>query len=108
MEAFLTFHQDDLIADRSFPDVFIKTLLVQDSLIYLKEYPDRIVLKHNQNFVQFNLAGIRVRYPGSLKIRYRLTGLEENWTESSVTSFIRFTNLTRQLRPRSTGDQSGR
>ncbi len=91
---FLTFHQDDLIADRSFPDVFIKTLLVQDSLIYLKEYPDRIVLKHNQNFVQFNLAGIQVRYPGSLKIRYRLTGLEENWTESSVTSFIRFTNLT--------------
>ena len=57
---FLTFHQDDLIADRSFPDVFIKTLLVQDSLIYLKNI--LIVLSLSTTRISFSSIWLVFRF----------------------------------------------
>lgn len=72
------------------PTVFIKSL----SLNY-KPFPMDSISEfhHNQNNFSFSFDGIWLKNPDKLTFRYRLSGLEEDWTYSNEGKTVNYNNL---------------
>jgi len=51
-----------------------------------------LFLNHSQNFIQISYKGIDVKSEGNILYKYRLEGLDSNWTYSKNT-FVQYTTL---------------
>ena len=50
------------------------------------------VFNYNENFIKVNYKGVSVKSEGDIKYKYRLEGLDTNWTYTKNT-FVQFTTL---------------
>ncbi len=76
------------------PFIDISRLVVNDSLYnsYAGAYRgDTILLNHNQNRLQFDIAAIGLLNPNEYQYKYRLHGSEESWQSTHQPTGIRYT-----------------
>lgn len=69
--------------------------------IYIEEFymnnlktlaPDEHLFNYNENFIKINYKGVSVKSEGDIKYKFRLEGLDTNWTYTKNT-FVQFTTL---------------
>ncbi|MBK9557049.1 MAG: hypothetical protein IPO47_14685 [Bacteroidetes bacterium] len=73
--------------------MYITDLLVSDELIDKSNFYTDLVFKHDENFVTINFSSLQLSQPNTVKYRYQLSGLTENWTDLGKNNVIRFTSL---------------
>lgn len=56
--------------------------------------PENLTLKYNQNHLTFYFTGISTKYPGNVKYRYMLEGLDDDWKPVTANNFATYSNLT--------------
>lgn len=69
--------------------IYIEDLSI-NSIKY--DFDSVLNLKHYQNFIQISFKGINVKSEGRILYKYRLEGLDSNWTYSENT-FVQYTTL---------------
>ncbi|MBL1213737.1 MAG: hypothetical protein HND52_10310 [Ignavibacteriae bacterium] len=74
------------------PQVHINHIWMFEQEISLPENGDKIEFNHNENYLKFNFIGIDLTAPHKVNYRYRLSGIDKNWVESSR-RFVQYTNL---------------
>jgi ligand-binding sensor domain-containing protein len=71
------------------PFVYIKSILVNDTLFNAASAP---TLNYNQNNISFKFDGITYKNPEQKSFLYKLSGYENQWKSSNTTQ-IQYTNL---------------
>ena len=89
----ISFNPDQYIFETGFPELYITDLLVSDKLIDKSNFYSDLVFKHDENFVTINFSSLQLSQPNTVKYRYQLSGLTENWTDLGKNNVIRFTSL---------------
>lgn len=79
------------------PKLSIRRLRVKDSLLSLIELKaflaENRAFKWNENFLLFEMSSNQIFAPIPLQFKYRLIGLDTNWTDNGYNQKIRYTNL---------------
>ena len=89
----ISFNPDQYIFETGFPELYITDLLVSDELIDKRNNYTDLMFKHDENFVTINFSSLQLSQPKTVKYRYQLSGLTENWTDLGKNNVIRFTSL---------------
>ena len=69
--------------------IYTEDFYVNNNKILLK---NSHVFNYNENFIKVNYKGVSVKSEGDIKYKYRLEGLDTNWTYTKNT-FVQFTTL---------------
>lgn len=62
-------------------------------IIDLLGMPEDLVLKHNQNFVQFNFAATTNDFSDKIIYKYKLNGYDKDWSPLAETGFAEYTGI---------------
>ena len=57
------------------------------------DYTQEITLRHDQNFISFDLAALSFRTPQNNCFKYRMLGLSDQWIDLSTRNYISFNGL---------------
>lgn len=79
----VTFFDEEKIANQSRCDMRFVDITIGGQLYYPDEAP--VIIPHAKNSLQFNYVGISYKSSGDIRYRYRLMGLDSNWTETRET-----------------------
>ena len=77
--------------DERAPDVLIEEIKVDQKEI--AQLSTEVVLAPEQKALEINYTGIKLENPGSLRFRYKLDGLDEDWTEAGTRRTAYFSHL---------------
>lgn len=89
----ISFNPDQYIFETKFPELYLSDVLVSDKLIDKEGNYNNLVFKHDENFITVNFSSLQLSQPKTVKYRYQLAGLTENWTDLGKNNVIRFTTL---------------
>ncbi len=59
----------------------------------LSSIPNRLVLDHDENFLNFTFAALDYTAPEMNRYKYKLIGLEDEWNDAGTMRFFTYTNL---------------
>ncbi|HKP70185.1 MAG TPA: two-component regulator propeller domain-containing protein, partial [Pyrinomonadaceae bacterium] len=77
--------------DENAPAVLIEEIKVDQKEI--AGFPGQIVLEPGQTALEINYTGIKFTNPERLRFRYKLEGLDDNWTEAGTRRTAYFSHL---------------
>jgi hypothetical protein len=80
----ITWFDEGKIFNQSRCDLLFTDMAIGGKTYYPDEGP--VHIPHAQNNLQFNYVGISFKSNGDIRYRYRLLGLDSNWTETRETS----------------------
>lgn len=93
----LYFNPSQMQVPPRIPETHLSRLFIRDSAFTLTETNAFIsgqrTLKWNENFLTFECYTDQLYTPSGHIYRYRLVGLDTNWTNNGVSNTIRYTNL---------------
>jgi ligand-binding sensor domain-containing protein len=79
-----------IVVNDKAPNVFIEKLVVDDNIQILS---DGLIIPAGSQRVVFNYIGINLRYPRSVKYKFKLTNFDNHWIEADVDRSAVYTNL---------------
>lgn len=96
MNGFNSFYPDSLNGNPHIPPVVITAVYQQQD--GHRKYlglgkGNRIVLRHNNNSFNIEFAALEYTNPGENRYRYRLEGIDHNWTDLETRHFVPFSKL---------------
>lgn len=101
-EGVMAFHPDSIRRDPVFPTTVIKSIWANNRDIRGIEefnglpappYLKAVLLSYDKNDVTIEYTGLQFNQPESIRYRYRLEGLQEEWVEAGKERTARFSNL---------------
>ena len=88
------FDPNDIKQNTSLPFTHITNTQISEDYINWTKLNDSILfLNHNYKHIKFEFIGINLSAPELVKYKYRLIGLNNNWSNSSKNNNISFSNL---------------
>jgi ligand-binding sensor domain-containing protein len=81
---------NNIVVNDKAPNVFIEKLIVDDNV---QDLTDELIIPSGSQRVVFNYIGINLRYPRSVKYKFRLTNFDKNWIETGTDRNAVYTNL---------------
>jgi hypothetical protein len=79
----LTFFDEEKVTSQSRCDLRIVDVSIGNKTFHPDDAP--VTIPHEKNSIQFNYVGISFKSNGDIRYRYRLLGLDSNWTETRET-----------------------
>ena len=74
------------------PKIYITDLEIFNQPYSLEKFLSKPELSYDENFIKFIFTGINLSAPEKIKYKYRLSGIDKNWVETSE-NFAPYTNL---------------
>ncbi len=65
------------------PNIFYSGLQIYNKDFPFKEFLRNPILDHDQNYLKFIFSGINMSAPKKIKYKYRLSGIDKEWVEST-------------------------
>lgn len=91
---FNAFYPRDVLSGLPAPPVVVTEFQIRGRRMSLFPRPDGLKLQPEQNAVSFEFAGLSYFHPRKTRYRFRLEGLEKQWTEAdSAHRFARYTGI---------------
>jgi ligand-binding sensor domain-containing protein/two-component sensor histidine kinase len=76
------------------PNLYVSGQVSTDNINWQQlPFKTKCLLKHNQNNIQFTFDAISFANTGNIRYYYRLTGLQDKWSEATPTNSITFYHL---------------
>jgi hypothetical protein len=79
----VAFFDEEKITSQSICDLRVIDIVVGGETFYPADAP--VHIPHEKNSIQFHYVGISFKSSGDIRYRYRLLGLDSNWTETRET-----------------------
>lgn len=90
---FFRFNPDALVADSNPLKIKISNFtIMENDCTQVLDNPD-LVLKHNENFISFQLEILTMTHSNSCKFKYKLHGLDKLWTQGADRDFVAYSAL---------------
>ncbi len=89
----IQFNPDTYYFETAFPKIYITGFSVFEKQIFQTAAFENLSFKHGDNFISVELSSLQLSQPGTVKYKYQLAGLNNEWIETGNARKISFTSL---------------
>ncbi len=89
----VNFNPDNYYFENNFPQIYLTDFLLFDKHIYSTAAFDDLTFNHNDNFITIAFSSLQLSQPGTVKYKYQLAGLNNEWIDIGNNGKISFTSL---------------
>ena len=79
--------------ETEFPQIYLQDFSLFDKTIFNTSEFNNLTFKHNENFINVNFSCLQLSQPGTVKFKYQLKGLNNEWIETGNSGKINFLSL---------------
>ncbi len=89
----IRFDPESYYFETEFPKVYLNDFTVFDKSIINTPAFNDLTFSHNENFISINFSCLQLSQPGTVKFKYQLIGLNQEWVEIGNSGKISFLSL---------------
>lgn len=89
----ISFYPDSFYFENNFPEIYLTGFDVFDEQLFQTASFSNLHFPHKKNFITISFSSLQLSQPKTVRYKYLLQGLNEEWIEMNNTGKINFTSL---------------
>ena len=89
----IRFDPESYYFETEFPEIYLTDFILFDKSIYNSTLFNDLTFSHKENFITINFSCLQLSQPGTVKFKYHLHGLNNEWIETGNSGKINLLSL---------------